>query len=390
MKSAIVAAFAASLALGAVSASAQVKFGPGAEACHNDNVKKLADVRAKFADARKRGKISADEMADFNKHDKAITSAYQASRKDNLYSLEDCQDIALRIESEGKLVKLMDPPVPDGSAECVAKSQKALADIRTLYADYKKKGLVSKDEETYYANMDKALGGHVDAKAKTGFSAPECMVTTMQLEMAMDSVKKMGVGTTAAGSTECVAKSTKTLTEIRALHADLKKKGLVSQAEEALYVKTDKALIASWHTKAKGGFTPEECEANTAQLESLMASVKKMAGGKKATDVARWATTFNAIHTLAVEGREVNRISVAEYNQLRDAVNGAKKYIDEKGKGGLTEADEDQVDNLLAQLITRVATYMSDDARKKAAAAAPPATATKASAPATPPAPAKK
>jgi gamma-glutamyltranspeptidase len=85
---------------------------------------------------------------------------------------------------------------------------------------------------------------------------------------------------------------------------------------------------------------------------------------------ARWNNLFQAAAVLAHEGMEVHRISAAEKKQIDDFIAQTKAFITKAKDGGISEAEEDGVDNGIAQLFAMIAKNMSDEQRK--AAAAPP------------------
>ena len=85
---------------------------------------------------------------------------------------------------------------------------------------------------------------------------------------------------------------------------------------------------------------------------------------------ARWNNLFQAAAVLAHEGMEVRRITAAEKKQIDDFIAQNKAYIAKAKQGGISEAEEDGIDNGIAQLYAMIAKHMSDVQRKAAPAPA--------------------
>ncbi len=118
-----------------------------------------------------------------------------------------------------------------------------------------------------------------------------------------------------------------------------------------------------------------------AQRKAAPATTLAAAAVPKAVDSgaeARWNNLFQAAAVLAHEGMEVRRITAVEKKQIDDVIAQNKAIITKAKQGGISEAEEDGIDNGIAQLYAMIAKHMSDAQRKAAPAATPAAAAPKA------------
>ncbi len=80
----------------------------------------------------------------------------------------------------------------------------------------------------------------------------------------------------------------------------------------------------------------------------------------------RWASMIESMSILAQEGNEVKRIDVKEKQQIDAWIAAAKKKIADVKQGGITEAEEDAIDDGIANEMVRIAQFFSDAQRKAA------------------------
>lgn len=74
----------------------------------------------------------------------------------------------------------------------------------------------------------------------------------------------------------------------------------------------------------------------------------------------RWTRLLNAAGVMAREGMEVGRISATERKQIDDYIAGLQRFIAGARQGGVTEAEEDQVDNGVASMFRQIALYIAN------------------------------
>lgn len=89
----------------------------------------------------------------------------------------------------------------------------------------------------------------------------------------------------------------------------------------------------------------------------------------------RWNSMIASMNTLAQEGAEVKRILPAEKVQIDAFIVKLRQQIAAAKQGGLSEVEEEQIDGAIADEMVKIAQFMTDDARKKAAPIAKPAAA---------------
>ena len=78
----------------------------------------------------------------------------------------------------------------------------------------------------------------------------------------------------------------------------------------------------------------------------------------------RWGRLLQAAGILAQEGTEFGRINPVEKKQIDDFIGQTRQFIVQKKQGGITEAEEDSIDNNFAQMYAMIARNMSDPQRK--------------------------
>ena len=88
------------------------------------------------------------------------------------------------------------------------------------------------------------------------------------------------------------------------------------------------------------------------------------AASRKSNNHARWKTMLDVARSLAHDGSEVNRITANEKKSIADLVAKLQSEIKAKGANGFSEEEEDQIDNHIANMIVKIAEYMSDPKRK--------------------------
>jgi hypothetical protein len=74
----------------------------------------------------------------------------------------------------------------------------------------------------------------------------------------------------------------------------------------------------------------------------------------------RWNRLLTAAATIAREGVDVGRINAQERKQIDDYVAEARKFIAGSRQGGITEAEEDQIDSNIAGMYRAIAGYMTN------------------------------
>ena len=120
---------------------------------------------------------------------------------------------------------------------------------------------------------------------------------------------------------------------------------------------------------AIAAFVPFATEAQAqAQPRPALSTLKKP---MRPAAEARWASMLQSALTLSHEGGEVRRITPPEAQNLAATVQKVRGDIAKAKQGGLSEADEDAIDNEIADLMLKVAGFMSDPQRKAAAPAKP-------------------
>jgi hypothetical protein len=114
-----------------------------------------------------------------------------------------------------------------------------------------------------------------------------------------------------------------------------------------------------------------------AQAQTPAAAPPKSTAKKPVKNVneTRWASMLASMNTLATEGAEVKRITPAEKKQVDDFIAKTRGQITAAKQGGLSEVEEEQIDGAIADEMVKIAQFMTDDARKKAAPIAKPAAA---------------
>jgi hypothetical protein len=109
-------------------------------------------------------------------------------------------------------------------------------------------------------------------------------------------------------------------------------------------------------------------EAAQAQAKPAPAPAKSTAKKPtKATNEQRWASMLNSMAVLCQEGTEVKRITPAEKKTIDDNIAKVKAQIAAARQGGISEAEEDQIDNLIADDMAKIAVFWTDAPRKAAA-----------------------
>ncbi len=86
----------------------------------------------------------------------------------------------------------------------------------------------------------------------------------------------------------------------------------------------------------------------------------------KPTNEVRWTSMLASMAVLAHEGAEVKRITPAEKTQIDGTITKVKAQIAAAKKDGISEVEEDAIDNAIANEMTVIAKAMSDEPRKKA------------------------
>ena len=84
------------------------------------------------------------------------------------------------------------------------------------------------------------------------------------------------------------------------------------------------------------------------------------------TNEARWESMLNSMAVLAQEGSEVKRITPQEKAQIDGTITKVRAQINAAKAGGISEVEEDAIDNAIAAEMTVIAKSMSDEPRKKA------------------------
>jgi tellurite resistance protein len=89
------------------------------------------------------------------------------------------------------------------------------------------------------------------------------------------------------------------------------------------------------------------------------------------TAEARWNSMLQSAGLLSREGTETRRITPQEAQVINTEISRINAAIAGARQGGVSEAEEDQIDNAIATLFDRFAGYMADPARKKVAVVKP-------------------
>ena len=84
----------------------------------------------------------------------------------------------------------------------------------------------------------------------------------------------------------------------------------------------------------------------------------------KPTNEARWTSMLNSMAVLNQEGAEVRRIDPAEHKQIADTIAKIRGQIQAAKAGGISEAEEDAIDNAIADEMLKISAFMSDQQRK--------------------------
>lgn len=110
-------------------------------------------------------------------------------------------------------------------------------------------------------------------------------------------------------------------------------------------------------------------EAVLAQAKPAPAPVAKSTAKKphKPTNEDRWNSMINSMVVLTQEGIEVKRITPAEKKVIDDNIVKVKAQIAAAKQGGISEVEEDQIDNLIADDMAKIAAFWTDAPRKAAA-----------------------
>ena len=82
------------------------------------------------------------------------------------------------------------------------------------------------------------------------------------------------------------------------------------------------------------------------------------------TSEARWNKLLQAASVLGHEGTEFGRINPQEKKQIDDFIGQTRQFIAKARQGGISEAEEESIDNNLTQMYAMIARNMSDVARK--------------------------
>jgi len=117
---------------------------------------------------------------------------------------------------------------------------------------------------------------------------------------------------------------------------------------------------------------PDAAQAQATASAIAKSTVKKAV---KNNNEARWLTMLTTMAVLSHEGTEVKRINAAEKKQIDDTITKVRQQITAaKSSGGISEAEEDQIDNAIADEMAKIALAWSDEPLKKANPIAPHAT----------------
>ncbi len=142
------------------------------------------------------------------------------------------------------------------------------------------------------------------------------------------------------------------------------KTGGISEAEED---GIDNGIAALFATLAKNMSDVPRKTAAVAILTKAAATAPVAAKALHPANETRWDNLFQAAAVLTNEGMEVQRITAAEKKQIDDSIAAGKAAIVKAKTGGISEAEEDGIDNGIAGLFALIAKSMSDVPRKAAA-----------------------
>jgi len=107
---------------------------------------------------------------------------------------------------------------------------------------------------------------------------------------------------------------------------------------------------------------------NAAQAQAKPAPAKSTAKKPhKPANEQRWDSMLNTVAVLTREGVEVKRITADEKKQIDSTTAKVKAQIAAAKTGGISEAEEDAIDNAIADEMEKIAKFWTDAPRKAAA-----------------------